>query len=288
LAWMPTCNYDTDCLMVINTNTAASRGARFLADATSNLQKSLARLSSGSKIVEPQDDAAGMAVSSRMDAQINRTEATRSNIGNAISYKQTQDGYLSKVAKALDRMSELSTLAQDRSKTTTDLSLYNAEYSTLYSYIDVIDNQTFNGVALFGTTALDVLQQDSSATFSSSAIDLGGVVTASIGASAGGATLGAIASSASAAIALETIKVAITQVATQRANIGADLSRLMMTNDHLSVLSENLSASVSRIKDVDVASESAKYAKYNILVQSGTAMLAQANSLPQSALRLLS
>ena len=270
--------------MVINTNTSASRGARFLADATTNLQKSLARLSSGSKIVEPQDDAAGLAVASRMDAQINRTEATRSNIGNAISYKQTQDGYLSKVAKALDRMSELSTLAQDRSKTTADLSLYNAEYSTLYSYINVIDDQTFNGVELFGTTALAVLQQDNDTTFSSAAIDLGGVVTASLGVAA----TAVITNAASAAAALGVVKTAITTVATQRATIGADLSRLMMTNEHLSVLSENLSASVSRIKDVDVADESAKYARYNILVQSGTAMLAQANSLPQSALRLLS
>ena len=130
--------------MVINTNSSSARGARFLADATTSLQKSLARLSSGSKIVEPQDDAAGLAVSSRMDAQINRTEAVRSNIGNAISFKQTQDGYLAKAAKALDRMSELATLAQDGTKTTADLSLYNKEYATLYSYLDGVDGQTFN------------------------------------------------------------------------------------------------------------------------------------------------
>jgi flagellin len=281
---MPACNYDTDCHMVINTNTSAARGARFLADATTSLQKSLARLSSGSKIVEPQDDAAGLAVSSRMDAQINRTEATRANIGNAISFKQTQDGYLGKVAKALDRMSELATLAQDGTKTTTDLSLYNKEYETLYSYIDVIDDQTFNGVELFGSTALSVLQQDSSAAFSSSNIALN-TTTLSV---SNGAVTSAIGSASSAASALTAVKSAITTVATHRATIGADLSRLMMTNEHLSVLSENLQSSVSRIKDVDVATESAKYAKYNILVQSGTAMLAQANSLPQSALRLLS
>ena len=269
--------------MVINTNSSAARGARFLADATTSLQKSLARLSSGAKIVEPQDDAAGLAVSSRMDAQINRTEATRSNIGNAISYKQTQDGYLSKVSKALDRMSELATLAQDGTKTATDLSLYNKEYSSLYSYIDVIDGQQFNGVDLFSSATLSVLQQDSSAAFSSVGIDLGSV-TSSLSANVGSA----ISLSGSAATALEVVKSAITNVATHRATIGADLSRMMMTNEHLAVLSENLQSSVSRIKDVDVATESAKYAKYNILVQSGTAMLAQANSLPQSALRLLS
>lgn len=277
--------------MVINTNTPAARGARFLGEASGNLQKSLARLSSGSKIVEPQDDAAGLAVSSRMDAQINRTEATRSNLGNAISYKQTQDGYLAKVGKALDRMSELATLAQDQTKTTTDLSLYNKEYATLYSYLDVIDGQQFNGVDLFQATsagtAISVLQQDSSAAFTTGVVDLGTVTTSlSAGSSTGFTT--AISTSASAASALEVVKSAISSVATFRSSIGADLSRMMMTNEHLAVLSENLQSSVSRIKDVDVATESAKYAKYNILVQSGTAMLAQANSLPQSALRLLS
>jgi flagellin len=255
------------------------------------LQKSLARLSSGSKIVEPQDDAAGLAVASRMDAQINRTEATRSNIGNAISFKQTQDGYLSKVGKALDRMSELATLAQDETKTATDLSLYNAEYSTLYSYIDVIDDQEFNGVDLFGASSIDVLQQDSSVAFTTSTVNLGTITSSLSSIAAGSATSSyttAISSSGSAAYASEVVKSAISSVATFRSSIGADLSRLMMTNEHLSVLSENLQSSVSRIKDVDVATESAKYAKYNILVQSGTAMLAQANSLPQSALRLLS
>jgi flagellin len=279
---MPACNYDTDCHMVINTNTAAARGARYLGEASGNLQKSLARLSSGSKIVEPQDDAAGMAVASRMDAQINRTEATRSNIGNAISYKQTQDGFLAKAAKALDRMSELATLAQDGTKTATDLSLYNKEYSTLYSYLDVVDGQTFNDVALFSASTLSVLQDDTSAAFSSVGIDLAST-TNSLSLSVGSV----ISTAASASVALGIVKSAITAVAGNRATIGADLSRLMMTNEHLAVLSENLQSSVSRIKDVDVATESAKYAKYNILVQSGTAMLAQANSLPQSALRLL-
>ncbi len=283
---MLACNYDTDCHMVINTNSPAARGARFLGEASGNLQKSLARLSSGSKIVEPQDDAAGMAVASRMDAQINRTEATRSNIGNAISYKQTQDGFLAKAAKALDRMSELATLAQDETKTTTDLSLYNKEFETLYSYLDVVDSQTFNDVELFGSTALSVLQDDgaSGAAFSSGNIDLN-TTTLSV---SNGTVASAISTAASAATALTAVKSAITTVAGHRAAIGADLSRLLMTNEHLSVLSENLQSSVSRIKDVDVATESAKYAKYNILVQSGTAMLAQANSLPQSALRLLS
>ena len=93
--------------MVINTNVSAQTGARLLGESQSALSKSLARLSSGSKIVSPEDDAAGLAVSSRFDAQINRITATKNNIGNAISFSQTQDGFLKKVGKALDRMSEL-------------------------------------------------------------------------------------------------------------------------------------------------------------------------------------
>jgi len=261
--------------MVINTNTTAARGARFLSESTGNLQKSLARLASGSKIVEPQDDAAGLAVASRFDAQINRTAAVRSNIGNAISFKQTQDGYLSKVSKALDRMSELATLAKDGTKSATDVGLYGNEFDTLKAYVTNIQTQKFNGVDLFDGGALTVLQNDGEGDqFVSGGIDLS-AATASIG-------------DIDDVTAMTWVKDSIDSIASSRAQIGADLSRLMMTNDHLSVLSENLSASVSRIKDVDVASESAKYAKYNILVQSGTAMLAQANSLPQSALRLLS
>lgn len=266
--------------MVINTNSTAARGARFLADSTTNLQKSLARLSSGSKIVEPQDDAAGLAVASRFEAQINRTNAIRANIGNAISFKQVQDGYLTKVATALDRMSELSTLAQDESKTNADRSLYNQEFTTLASYIALIDDQTFNGVTLFTSSNLNVMQQDDATKFASTGIDLIVNTVAVTGL--------ALTTAAGAEAAMSALKVQITNIATHRANVGADLSRLTKTAEHLAVLGENLAASVSRIKDVDVAEESARYSKYNILVQSGTAMLAQANSLPQSALRLLS
>ena len=100
--------------MVINTNIAAQTGARLLGESTTALNKSLARLSSGLKIVSPEDDAAGLAVSSRFDAQINRVNAVNTNVSNAISFSQTQDGYLKKIAKALDRMSELSVMSQDK------------------------------------------------------------------------------------------------------------------------------------------------------------------------------
>src|SRR5206468_5786406 len=111
--------------MVINTNISAQSSARLLSESSSMLAKSLARLSSGSKIVSPEDDAAGLAVSMRFDAQINRTTAAKNNVANGISFSQTQDGFLQKVGKALDRMSELSILAQDVTKTDADRTLYN-------------------------------------------------------------------------------------------------------------------------------------------------------------------
>jgi flagellin len=182
-------------------------------------------------------------------------------------------------------MSELSTLAQDGTKSQDDVNLYEKEFNSLGAYITDIESQEFNSVALFDNTAsLIVLQNDADggAAFESAGIGLDEIV-----ASLGAAVASGSFSAGAATQALADVKLMISSVAGSRAQIGADLSRLMMTNEHLSVLSENLQSSVSRIKDVDVASESARYAKYNILVQSGTAMLAQANSLPQSALRLL-
>src|ERR1043165_4233180 len=114
--------------MVINTNISAQTGARLLSESSSMLAKSLARLSSGSKIVSPEDDAAGLAVSMHFDAQIHRISAAKNNVSNAISFSQTQDGFLSKGSKALDRMSELSILSQDVTKSDTDRSLYDKEF----------------------------------------------------------------------------------------------------------------------------------------------------------------
>ena len=267
--------------MVINTNTSAQRSARLLNESSSMLAKSLARLSSGSKIVSPEDDAAGLAVSMRFDAQINRTQAAKNNVSNAISFSQTQDGFMGKVAKALDRMSELAILSQDVTKSDADRSLYNNEFSTLSSYITNVATKDFNGVSLFTATALSVTIDGEGAGFSMTGVNLGtatytGLATSSVATSAGAVT------------ALTNVKNAITTLASDRATAGASLSRLQFTSEQLAVLKDNLSAANSRIKDVDVAEESTAYARYNILVQSGTAMLAQANALPQSALRLLS
>jgi len=266
--------------MVINTNVSAQNGARLLSESSAKLAKSLARLSSGSKIVSPEDDAAGLAVSMRLDAQISRTQAANNNVGNAISFSQTQEGFMSKVAKALDRMSELAILSQDVTKSNSDRTLYNNEFTTLASYITNVASKDFNGVSLFTSTTLQVTVDSEGAQFAMTGINLG----ASTYTTATGST---VDTAANAVTALTNVKNAINTLASDRATAGASLARLQYTTEQLGVLHDNLSAANSRIKDVDVAAESTAYARYNILVQSGTAMLAQANAMPQSVLKLL-
>jgi flagellin len=267
--------------MVINTNISAMNSSRRLSESSTLLAKSLARLSSGSKVVSPEDDAAGLAVSMRFDAQISRTSAAKSNVSNAISFSQTQDGFMGKVAKALDRMSELAILSQDVTKSDSDRTLYNNEFSTLSSYITNVATKDFNGVSLFSSSALAVTIDSEGTTFSMSAVNLGTATYTNL-------STATVATNAGAVSALTTVKAAIVQLASDRATAGASMSRLQFTHEQLGVLKDNLSAANSRIKDVDVAEESTQYARYNILVQAGTAMLAQANAVPQSALRLLS
>lgn len=266
--------------MIINSNTSAQTAAANLQNSQAMLSKSLARLSSGSKIVDPADDAAGLAVATRLDAQIHRINSASSNVGNAVSFTQTQDGYLKKIAKALDRMGELAILARDDTKTDADRALYNSEFTTLSAYVTDAASKQFNGVALFSSTALSVTTDGEGATFSMAGINLS---TASYT----DATSATVDTSASATAALAKIKTAINQLSQDRATIGAYQSRLNQTAEQLSISKENLTAASSRIQDVDVAEESTEYARTNILVQSGTAMLAQANSLPQSVLKLL-
>jgi flagellin len=266
--------------MIINTNISAATSANNLAASTSMLQKSLARLSSGSKITSPADDPAGLSEAITLGAQINRTTAANANVGNAISFAQTQDGFLQKIGTALDRMSELSVNAQDVTKTDAERADYQKEFSTLAAYVTNAGSKDFNGVSLFSAAALSVTTDGDGGKFSMTGIDLS--VTAYTG-----ATSADISTSTGATAALTAVKAAITQLATDRATVGASVSRLTYTSDQLGVLSTNLSSAKSQITDVDVAQESTQFAKYNILVQAGTSMLAQANQNPQSVLKLL-
>ena len=266
--------------MVINTNLSAQTSASLLEQSSSMLSQSLARLSSGSKIISPADDSAGLAVSMKLTAQMARINGASNNVNDAVSFNQTQDGYLSQVNNALSRMSELSVLAQDVTKTTGDRALYQQEYTALGSYINNVATKDFNGVSLFNGATLKVTTDSDGNTFNDLGVNLAST-------SYTAATGDNISSLTGAQAALSDTKTAINQLASDRANLGSNIESLTYYANQLGTLNNNLSAANSQITDVDVATESTTYAKYNILVQSGTAMLAQANALPQSALRLL-
>jgi flagellin len=278
--------------MVINTNTAASIGASNLNQSTNLLNESLSRLSSGSKIVNASDDPAGLAESMTLSAEISQTSAANANVSNAVSLLQTQDGYLQQVGSALDQMATLAVQAQDVTKTDAERTDYQKEFNSLASYINDTATKQFNGITLFAGGSFSVTTDGIGTTFSMAGVNLGvGTAYASVtGLTASGdgsATLTSISSASNAATALTEVTAAITQLANDRAQVGANEERLTYTGNELGVLSNNLSAAKSQITDVDVAQESTNYAKYQILVQSGTAMLAQANQNPQYILKLL-
>jgi len=269
--------------MTITTNLQAMRSADGLDAAQTRLNQSLARLSSGKKITSPSDDAAGLAVSTRLTAEIERTTAASSNVANALSFTQTQDGYLSTISTALSRMSELSVMAQDQTKTNGDRSLYNLEFHQLATYINSTATKDFDGVSLFSGNSLSIeLDADNSTSLAMNGVDLTGSTAYT------NATTGSdISTTAGAQAALDAIKTAITQLSTDRAMVGSYETRLNYSAQQLQVGNENLTAANSQITDVNVADESTTYATQNILVQSSTAMLAQANQLPQTVLKLL-
>lgn len=266
--------------MVINTNLSAQSSAQLLLNSSTQLSKSLARLSSGSKITSPADDSAGLAVSMKLSAQMARIQGATNNVGNAISFNQTQDGYLQKIGDALNRMSELSVLAQDITKSTSDRALYDQEFQTLEKYITDVGTKDFNGVSLFNGTNLNVTVDSEANLYQMSGINLGTATYTTLASDN-------VQSLSTATTALADVKTAINQLAADRASLGAHIETLTMYSDQLGTLKNNLSSANSRIMDVDVAQESTMYAKYNILVQTGTAMLAQANAMPQSVLKLL-
>jgi flagellin len=268
--------------VVINTNYAATVASNNLAASNSMLQKSLNRLSSGSKIVNPSDDAGGLAVSMKLSAAAKRSGAAASNIGNSVSFLQTQDGVLKVTGKVLDRMSELKTLYADPTKNSDDLANYDAEFTQLQDELTSLAAEAFNGVDLFDGSDLTVqTSEDGSQTVTVSGKDLAD-------SSSGVGTLTDSGVTSLADIDLSDITDAIQNVATMRSNNGAEQSRLGFASEVLTVNKANLEAANSRITDVDVAEESTQLARWNVLVQSGTAMLAQANQSAQTALRLIS
>ena len=264
--------------LTINTNTSATFAAGNLNNSNAMLQKSLARLSSGSKIVNASDDAGGLAVSMRLQAAIARTDATSTVLENATSFLQVQDGDLKNTGAVLQRIAELKTLSTDVTKSPADIANYDAEFTALKSQLTSMSGSTFNNVPVFkaGGGSLTVpTSEDGSQTMSITQTDYLAAASPVTAAANLAALTGTV------------VDTAITAVATARAQNGAEASRLGFSIDMLSTNGQNLQAANSRIADVDVAAESTRLAKNNILVQAGSAMLAQANSSQQSILKLL-
>ena len=272
--------------MVINTNMEALQTANNLNNSQTELSKSLSRLSSGSRIIKPSDDAAGLAVTSRLRAQIKRLDSALSNVVNAVSFTQTQDGFMKTMDKALRRMGELAMLAKDGTKSQSDLNLYQKEFQQLQDYVDNTRTKDYNAVSMFGASTLNVTVDSEGNTFAMPPIDLGAGTTAGAYSAAVTSAVN-LTTSSFAAEALTKVKEAISQIAIDRAQLGAVQSRLNFTNDQLNITKENLQSAISRVADVDIATEATNYARYQILVQSGTQMLTQANNLPNAALQLL-
>ena len=261
--------------LVINTNISASIAATNLNKSNGMLQKSLARLSSGSKITSPADDAGGLAVSMKLEAAIARTGATSTNVANATSFLQTQDAGLKSAGELLNRVAELNTLFGDVTKSASDQANYTTEFTALKAQLATIAAAKFNGVSLFGGGTLSVgVSEDGASTMTLNQSDIAGAHSAVV----------AIDGTSAVSTAINT---AIQAVATLRATNGAQTSRLAFSADLLAASRTNLEAANSRIVDVDVAVESTHLARNNILVQAGSAMLAQANASAMSALKLL-
>ncbi|WP_010631892.1 flagellin [Sporolactobacillus vineae] len=274
--------------MIINHNIAALNTLNQLSKNESATQKSLQKLSSGLRINTAADDAAGLAISEKMKAQINGLDQAKRNSQDGTSLIQTAEGALSETTSILQRMRELAVQAGNTTNTSEDVSQINTELSHLYSEVDRISNVTaFNTQNLLGGSFVGTLQIGAN----SGEILNFGISNMSAGSLFSGFARASIVSltadNTSASVAISAIDLALNKVSTQRDNLGALQNRLEHTINNLSTSSQNLTDAESRITDVDMASEMANFTKNNILNQAAQAMLAQANQLPQGVLQLL-
>ena len=276
--------------MVINTNVEAQRTAGNLQTSQKSLSHSLARLSSGSKIANVSEDSAAVATTSRMDSRLNKIDAVITGLSGIISLTQTQDGYINSATDALIRMSELALLSQDGTKSLNDLALYQKEFNVLNEAIAATANKQFSDIDLFkttdnGATSTVISIDENGNLLTILPVDLSGAVyTDAI--KAAGFEL-SISNSTDAKATLDKIKKLLEHLQQERTSIGATQSRVEFALSQLSTSKENLSQAKSRISDVNVAEETTRYARSQILVASGTQMLREANNLPQTALELL-
>ncbi len=269
----------------INSNYAATAASNNLALSNSMLQRSLNRLSSGSRIVSPADDAGGTAVAMRLSATAKRSGSAATNINNAVSLLQNQDGALKVGGKILERMAELQSLWNDATKNDDDKALYDIEFATLQDQLTSLSEEKFNGVYIFGSDSTNIITSAAGdQTLDISGKDLGGnnfglLITAT--------SLGDINVGSSGDDVNTVIEGAQNEIAGFRAYNGAEQNGLNFAAELLILNKANLEAATGRIVDVDVAEESTQLAKWTTLTQAGTAMLAQANQANSLVLKLI-
>ena len=276
----------------INTNIEALNAQRNLGATSVMFGKSVEKLSSGLRINRAADDAAGLGISEKLRGQVRGLNQAMRNGQDGISLIQTGEGALNEVHSMLQRMRELAVQAANGTLSQADRDSIGVEADALKAEINRISVATkFNGVALLdGTTASITLQVGANATDTMSVtlsqVDVATLDSASAIANFSSATAGSV-TAAYATAAITQIDVALTTVSTARGKYGAAQNRLEHTIASLGVAAENLASSESRIRDLDVAAEMVNFTKTQILQQAGTAILAQANSAPQSVLSLL-
>ena len=358
--------------ITVNSNTTATTASFNLSNANTSLRKSLARLSSGKRIVSPADDAGGLAVAYKINSKLTRTEAVRHNVQNGLSYLQVQDGAMSTIAKVVDRMAELRTMASDITKNTQDVENYSKEFIELQRQLNQVRREKFNGISLFAVsrtaavntppdlrpqlsknlsavddmgntyqsfsrqilTTADGVESDGNVSLNvinlQYVLSLGGIDTRFITdttanhITAQKAITGVSVTNSGQNIFINLGNVndgnlndlsdttaknevytsdgflksimfvsvgsfmqVIERIADARAENGAEQSRLGMVDELLMQNQTNLEAAHGRIMDADIALESSRFARQNVLVQSSAAMVAQANQLTSIALQLL-
>jgi len=274
---------------VVTTNTAANSALRFLNLNSAASTSSISKLASGSRIVKASDDAAGLAISSRLSADVSVLNQAGINAAQGASVLQVADGGLARIGDVLQRLKSLAAQSLSGVPSDTERGFINAEFSELVSEIDgIVSTTTFNSQALLdgsvgsqaffvGTTAGDNISIDYDSLSS----------VASYGGTALGIGTSTVATSAAASTALGAIDTAIDRVSEARSNVGAIASRFEFRGQQIATSIENISAANSSIRDVDIAAEQSRLVASQVLVQAGVSALSQANTLPQSLLRVL-
>jgi flagellin len=290
--------------MSVNTNVVSLNAQRNLTASQSSLATSMQRLSSGLRVNSAKDDAAGLAIAERMNAQVKGMNVAIRNSNDGISFAQTAEGALAKVGDSLQRMRELSVQARNGTNSDSDKDSLNKEFQQLGTEISrVLGGTTFNGQTILATAQTMTFQVGANTT-TNDQIDINttnlttdtnitgvtagtGIGSTVVTGDANTAAAGSASNSTGIAAVIDKIDTAIDFVNSQRATYGATQNRFDAVISNLQTSVENQSAARSRIMDADFASETANMSRAQILQQAGTAMVAQANSLPQQVLSLL-